>query len=69
MIVPQMTELPWAWTIAFLGIASVANAIVPALFVARLRHELSLSQERELLQDWKLRRMRDDFLRVKSQPT
>jgi hypothetical protein len=67
-ILPQLTAFPPTLTIAFLCIASVVTSILPAIFIARLRSELSQSQERELLQDWKLRRMRDDILRAKSQP-
>jgi serine/threonine protein kinase len=67
-ILPQLTAFPPTLTPVFLCVASVATSIIPALFVARLRAELSQSQERELMQDWKLRRMRDDILRARSQP-
>jgi hypothetical protein len=66
-VLSQMTAFPPTLTPIFLTVASVAISIVPALFVARLRSELSKSQERDLMQDWKLRRMRDDILRA-SQP-
>jgi serine/threonine-protein kinase len=68
-VLPQMTDLPRVPVLAFLGVASIATAFVPALFVARLRGELAQAQEREMMQDWKLRRMRDDLLRAKSQPS
>ncbi len=68
VVLSQLSAFPPTLTLAFLCVASLAISVVPALFVARLRAELSHSQERELLQDWKLRRMRDDILRARSQP-
>jgi eukaryotic-like serine/threonine-protein kinase len=68
-ILPQMTDLPHTPVMVFLGVASIATALLPALFVERMRVDLSRSQERELMQNWKLRRMRDDLLRANTQPT
>jgi serine/threonine-protein kinase len=61
-IVPQAVAFPRVPTLAFLGCASALVAILPALFISRLRGELARTQEREMLQTWKLRRMRDDIL-------
>ena len=62
-LVPQMTELPEGLTVAMIGVGSAAVAAVPATFVSWLRSELSRSQEREMLRDWKIRQLRDDLVR------
>ncbi len=65
-LVPQMTELPEGLTVAMIGVGSAAVAAVPATFVSWLRSELSRSQEREMLRDWKIRQLRDDLVRAPS---
>ncbi len=51
-VVPQMTDLPRELTLIFLALANVAIAVVPALFVGKLRDELSALEERNLVQAW-----------------
>jgi serine/threonine-protein kinase len=61
-VVPQLAELAEVPTIAFLGLASVVIAIIPSVFVARLRERLAESERRELLHSWRLRRLGDSIL-------
>jgi hypothetical protein len=63
-VVPQLVAFPQEETLVFLTIASVAITVVPALSVARLRHALTVSQQRELMQTWRLRRLGESMLRV-----
>ena len=64
IVVPQMHELPRLMTFAFLATANVAVALVPAIFVARLRAELTRTQERELVQAWQFRRLPAELIRA-----
>jgi serine/threonine-protein kinase len=64
ILVPQLTELPQLLTFGFLGIANVGAALVPALFVGRLRAELTRTQERELVQAWTFRRLPIELMRA-----
>jgi eukaryotic-like serine/threonine-protein kinase len=63
-VIPQMVEFPETATLAFLTLASVAITLVPAMSVGRLRDALEASQQRELMQTWRLRRLGDSMLRV-----
>ncbi|MDQ3298792.1 MAG: hypothetical protein M3619_19605, partial [Myxococcota bacterium] len=65
-VLPQMHGLPTIPTLLFLGLANVAIAVIPAMFVARLRADLSRAQERELVQTWHFRRLGDDLIRASS---
>jgi len=40
--------------------------VVPCLFIARLRRDLSLAQERQLLQSWHFRRLGDQLMQPSS---
>jgi len=64
LVVPQMTELPRWYVLAFLGVGNVATAVIPALFVGRLRSELAAAQERELIRTWHFKRLGDDLIRA-----
>ncbi len=61
---PQMTELPRIPTVAFVALANVGIALLPTLFVARMRSELNRAQERELLSAWQLRRLPEELMRA-----
>ncbi len=61
---PQMTELPRLGTFAFVALANVGIALAPAIFVARLRAELSRAQERELVSAWQFRRLPEELMRA-----
>jgi eukaryotic-like serine/threonine-protein kinase len=63
-VVPQMNELPSPVTEVFLTVAHLGLAVIPALFVARLRNALSAAQQRQLIQTWHFRRLGDDLLRA-----
>jgi serine/threonine-protein kinase len=63
-VVPQLNELPQLMTFVFLGTANLAVAVVPAIFVARLRAELNRTQERELLQAWQFQRLPAELIRA-----
>jgi serine/threonine-protein kinase len=51
-IVPQIVELPRTGTNVFLISANLAMIIVPCLFIAKLREELSKAQIRLAVQAW-----------------
>jgi serine/threonine-protein kinase len=64
IVLPQMMELPRAGTFAFVTLANVALGLAPAIFVARLRSELTGAQQRELLRAWRLRRLPEELMRA-----
>jgi serine/threonine-protein kinase len=64
IVLPQMNELPRLMTFGFLAAANLAVAIVAAIFVARLRAELTRTQERELVQAWQFRRLPLELIRA-----
>ena len=63
-VIPQLTRLPEWFTLTFLTIANVSIAVLPALFVGRLRADLATAQTRELMRSWQLGRLGDDLLRA-----
>jgi hypothetical protein len=65
-VLPQLHELPRELSIVFLVIASIGIAIVPAVYVARLRADLAAAQQRQLVQTWHFRRLGDDLIRASS---
>ena len=66
LVLPQMTALPEAATLVFVVLANAGVAIVPAVFVARLRSDLTRSQERQILHTWHFRRLGEDLLEPSS---
>ncbi len=63
-VVPQMNALPAWYVLSFLGVANVLMAVMPALFVGRLRGDLARAQERDLVRSWHLRRLGDDLMKA-----
>jgi hypothetical protein len=63
-VVPQMNALPTWFVLSFLGAANILMAVLPALFVGRLRGTLSIVQERDLVRSWHLRRLGDDLMKA-----
>jgi hypothetical protein len=61
---PQMIELPKLGTFAFISLANVGLGLALAIFVARLRSELTGAQQRELLRAWQLRRLPEELMRA-----
>jgi serine/threonine-protein kinase len=61
---PQMTELPRLPTFAFATLAHVGIALLPTVFVSRLRSQLTRAQERELVSAWQLRRLPEELMRA-----
>ena len=61
---PQLNELPRLMTFGFLALANVTVTLVPAIFVARLRSELTRAQERQLVQAWQFRRLPAELIRA-----
>jgi predicted ABC-type ATPase len=51
-----------AKAIEFVTLANVIAAVVPSLFVSRLRSDLARAQERELLQAWQFRRLAAELM-------
>jgi eukaryotic-like serine/threonine-protein kinase len=62
VIVPQIMELPRTGTILFLTLANISMVIVPCMFIARLRGELSAAQQHQLVQAWHFRRLGSDLV-------
>jgi hypothetical protein len=62
VIVPQLVELPRYGTIAFLAVAHIALIVVPCVFIARLRAELSAAQQRQAVQAWHFRKLGDQLV-------
>ncbi|HWO24961.1 MAG TPA: serine/threonine-protein kinase [Kofleriaceae bacterium] len=63
-VLPQMTGLPERATLAFAALANVGAGVAPAIFVARLRGDLTDAQKRELLRAWQLRRLPEELMRA-----
>lgn len=61
-VLPQMTELPKTATLLFVIVANACIAVVPALFIGRLRGDLTRSQERQILHTWHFRRFGEDLV-------
>lgn len=61
---PQMTELPKLATFTFAALANLGAGLAPAIFVARLRADLTDAQKRELLRAWQLRRLPEELMRA-----
>ena len=57
MVLPQLVELPRSGTLALLGVANAAMIIVPGLFIAQLRQNLSNVQARQLTQAWQFKQL------------
>jgi eukaryotic-like serine/threonine-protein kinase len=64
IVLPQMLELSRAGTFTFVTLANVGLGLAPAIFVARLRSELTSAQQRELLRAWRLRRLPEELMRA-----
>jgi serine/threonine-protein kinase len=56
-IVPQLIELPKTGTNVFLVLAHLGMVVVPCLFIARLRRELTQAQIRLAVQAWHWRQL------------
>lgn len=65
LVEPQVVALPESGTIGLLAIANVAMLIVPCLFIAKLRGDLSIAQTRQLVQTWQFRRLGDELVAAK----
>ena len=64
VVLPQMVELPRLGTFAFIALANLGLGVSPAIYVARLRAELTNAQQRELLRAWRLRRLPEELMRA-----
>jgi serine/threonine-protein kinase len=64
VVLPQMIELPRLGTFAFIALANLGLGVSPAIYVARLRAELTSAQQRELLRAWRLRRLPEELMRA-----
>jgi serine/threonine protein kinase len=62
VVEPHVVALPETGTIAVLAVANIAMLVVPALFIARLRGDLSIAQTRQLVQTWQFRRLGDELV-------
>jgi serine/threonine-protein kinase len=62
LVEPQVIALPRTGTIALLSLANIAMLVVPCVFIARLRSDLSDVQTRQLLQKWQFRRLGDELV-------
>ncbi|MBA3452061.1 MAG: serine/threonine protein kinase [Deltaproteobacteria bacterium] len=63
-VLPQMNALPAWFVLVFLGAGNILMAVLPALFVGRLRGDLAHIQERELVRSWQLRQLGDDLMKA-----
>ncbi|CAN5785061.1 hypothetical protein BH11MYX2_BH11MYX2_38140 [soil metagenome] len=63
IVVPQVIMLSGGGTLAFLAIANVTILLVPSLFIAKLRSDLTDVQARQLVQKWQFRRLGDELTR------
>jgi len=68
LVMPQMIDLPQGVMLPFMLVASLAIGILPALMVARLRHELTTIERKHLTQMWHFRRLGDDLIRAADHP-
>jgi eukaryotic-like serine/threonine-protein kinase len=56
-IVPQLVDLPEVGTHVFLAIANVGMIVIPCLFIAKIREELSRAQLRLATQAWQFKQL------------
>jgi eukaryotic-like serine/threonine-protein kinase len=56
-VVPQLVELPRLGTYAFLTIANVGMIVIPCLFIAKIREELTRAQLRLATQAWQFKQL------------
>ncbi len=63
-VMPQLNTLPQWFVFGFLSVANLLMAVLPAVFVGRLRGQLSLAHERDLVRSWQLRRLGDDLMQA-----
>ena len=61
----HVVALPETGTIGLLAVANIAMLVVPCLFIARLRGDLSAAQTRQLVQTWQFRRLGDELVAAK----
>jgi serine/threonine-protein kinase len=61
-VLPQLMELPRTGTLLFLLVVHLSALIVPCMFIAQLRRDLSLAQQRQLLHSWHFRRLGDQLM-------
>jgi hypothetical protein len=54
---PQLLELPGLWTPVFCGLTNLAMIVIPCLFIARLRGDLSTIQAEQMVQAWQFKRL------------
>ena len=62
IVVPQLQELSRTGTVGLLMVANASMVIVPCVFIAKLRGDLSDVQTRQLVQNWQLRRLGDELV-------
>ncbi len=65
-VLPQLVELPQWLSVGFVTISNLAMTVIPALFVAKLRHGLTVLEEQSLMQTWQFRQLPDDLMRATS---
>ncbi len=65
LVEPQVIALPETGTVGLLAVANVAMLVVPCLFIAKLRGDLSIAQTRQLVQTWQFRRLGDELVAAK----
>ncbi|MFN0248291.1 MAG: serine/threonine-protein kinase [Kofleriaceae bacterium] len=66
IVEPQVVALSQTGTVGLLAVANITMLVVPALFIAKLRADLSLVQTRQLVQTWQFRRLGDELVAAKS---
>jgi hypothetical protein len=61
-VLPQLNEIPRDLSIAVLFGASLLALIVPCVFIAKLRSELTALQVQQIQQAWQFRRVGDELI-------
>jgi eukaryotic-like serine/threonine-protein kinase len=64
IVLPQMIALPQGGTIGLLFAANLAMMVIPCMFIAKMRADLSNVQARQLVQAWHFRRIGDELMRT-----
>ena len=64
IVLPQMIALPQAGTIGLLFAANLSMTVIPCMFIAKMRADLSNVQARQLVQAWHFRRLGDELMKA-----
>jgi serine/threonine-protein kinase len=66
IVLPQLVELPRTGTLLLLLVVHISTLVLPCMFIALLRRDLSVAQQHQLVQAWHFRRLGDQLMRTRA---